>query len=356
MKKLLSSFIAAVLISSVLHIPNHSTAASSDVLSIQLDKRIIDLDTKAVMKNKSPFLPVYMTRAWSGVKLHWNQKSRTVTVMVDGKPYEIKNGSRTVRTGDKTITLETAPYIDNGRVMIPASLLQQIAGVGVNLNEKYRTLTINSNGRSPIAIADARPDIKLFGKDIEDGVYKGLELEVAGKRHHYNWETPLGWKEVPELIVSDLNQDGKQEVIILLNQGSGTGIHAQDVHIISMTDFKEIPIESQEETIKKWVSTELKKDGDLLQASIHLNDKGNDVKLRIPDLDFVEQSEIGFGGVVYHRIENNKLIARLGGAVHFSMYIGDLEITYAYEEGRYVADKLQFTPFDEYKPYVQKRN
>lgn len=356
MKKILSSFIAAVLISTALYIPNHSSAASSEVLSVQLDKRLLDLDAKAVMKNESPFVPVYMTKSWSGVRLHWNQETKTVTVTVDGQSYKIVHGSRTVKVGEKTIALDIAAYIDNGRVMIPASLLQQMTGIGVQFNEKYRSLTINSKGRSPIAVADNRPDVKIFGENIEGDVYKGLVLEIAGKRHHFDWETPLGWKEVPELIVSDLNEDGKSEVVVLLNQGSGTGIHAQDIHIISMSDFKEVSIEAHEDTIKNWVSTELKKDGDLLQASIVLHDKGDDVILRIPDMGFVDQSEIGFGGVVYHRVENNKLIARLGGAFYFSMYLGDLEITYAFEEGRYVADKLKFTPFDEYMPYVQKQN
>ncbi|WP_054956982.1 copper amine oxidase N-terminal domain-containing protein [Paenibacillus dakarensis] len=357
MKKVLSSFIAAVLISSAIYIPNTSSAASSDVLTINLDNRMINLDTKAVMKNETPYLPIYLTKTWAGVKLNWNQKSKEVTIKVDGKTYRIKNGSNAVVAGEQTITLDNPVYIVNGRVMIPSSLLQQMTGVNVQLNEEYRTLTINSKGRSPVAVADTRTDIKLFGKNVKDGLYHGLELEIDGKRHLYNWKTPLGWKEVPELLVNDLDQDGEPEVIVLLNQGSGTGIHAQDVHVIRMKDFKEIPVESQEETIKKWVTTELKKDGDLLQVSVHLKGKGSDVSLRIPGLEFVNESEMWFGGVIYHRAQNNQLIASLGGSVYFSgVYIGNLDITYAFEQGQLVADKLEFTPFDEYKPYVQEQN
>ncbi|MFC7681079.1 copper amine oxidase N-terminal domain-containing protein [Paenibacillus sp. GCM10028914] len=358
MKKLLSSLVAAVLISSALYIPNQSpaSAAPATTFSVHVDEQMLRLDTYPVIKNETPFLPLYMTREWAGVTLKWNQKNKVVTVLVDGKRYEIKNGSRNVVSGDTIIKLDSAAYIINGRVMIPTSLMERMMGAKVVWQEKYHNVLVNSKGKAPLAVAEGRSDVKLYGRDLKDGVYKGLELEIAGKRHRYNWETPTGWKEVPELIVSDLNQDGESEVVVLLNQGSGTGIHAQDIHVISMKDFKEIPIESQKETVKKWVSTELKKEGDMLHASIQLKGKGDDVILQIPDLEFVEQSEMGFGAVVYHRVENNKLIVRLGGMVHFSMFIGDLEITYAFKEGRYVADKLQFIPFDEYKPYVQKSN
>ncbi|UNK17367.1 copper amine oxidase N-terminal domain-containing protein [Paenibacillus sp. N3/727] len=358
MKKLLGSFIAAALISSVIHISDSSSAvsaASSAVLSLRTDEQIVELDTDPVIKNGNPFLPVYMLREWSGMKLKWDQKSRSITVWSDGERYVMKNGSRTVVNGEKKITLDTAVYIVHGRAMIPASLLEQITGAEVEWDKDLQAIMVKSNGKRPIAVADNRPDVKLFGMDEKDGVFEGLVLEAAGKRHKYNWETPLSWKDVPQMTVEDLNKDGKSEVVVILNQGSGTGLHVQEIHVVNPVNFKEIPVESLEDTIKKRVSTQLKKDGDMLHVTVDIKGSQNNVNMHIPDFDYVDQTEMGFGAVMYYAVENNKLVLRTGGNVSFSAFIGDLEITYGFNNGQYVAEKVQFIPFEEYKQYIQEQ-
>lgn len=354
MKKILSTFMAAALISSVIHISDSVSAASPTVLSVRADEQFIELDTDPVLKNGTPFLPVCMIREWSGVKLHWNQKSKSVTVLTDGKRYEIKNGSKTVVAKDKQLTLDSAVYITNGRVMIPASLLEHLTGADVRWNKEMEAIMVKTHGKRPIAVADNQPDVKLFGLDEKQGVYTGLMLEVEGKRHKFNWKTPLSWKEEPYLTVQDLNQDGKPEIVVLLNQGSGTGIHAQDIHVVNPVDFGEVQVEAMEETLKKWVSTELKHEDGLLRVTIDNKVTGGNLTLRIPDHEFVDQSKIGFGAVVYHQIENNKLVVRWGGTVSFSGFIGDLKVTYGFKNGRYEAESVQFIPFDEYEQYIQK--
>lgn len=354
MKKILGSFITAVLISSVIHISDISYAAAPAELTLRMDEQFVEPETAPVIKDGTPFVPVYMIREWSGVKVSWDQKSKSVTVWSDGERYVMKNGSRTVVNGDKRITLDTPVYIVHGRTMVPSSLLERMTGADVRWSKELRVIKVDSNGRRPIAVADNRPDIKLYGVDEKDGVFEGLVLEAAGKSHKYNWKTPLSWKDVPQMTVQDLNNDGKSEVVVILNQGSGTGVHVQEIHVVNPVNFKEIPVESLEDTIKKRVSTQLKVDGDMLHVTVDIKGSQNNVNMHIPDFDYVDQTEMGFGAVMYYAVENNKLVLRTGGNVSFSAFIGDLEITYGFNNGRYVAEKVQFIPFEEYKQYVQK--
>ncbi|WP_106766510.1 copper amine oxidase N-terminal domain-containing protein [Paenibacillus faecalis] len=353
MKKLLCSFVAAALISSVISISGNVDAAPSEVLMLRMDERIEKLDTDPVVKNDTPFLPIYMLRDWSGVKLRWDQESKSVTVWSDGGQYVITNGSRTVVNGNKKVILDTPVYITHGRMMIPDSLLEQMTGADVRWAKGHQVVKVNSNGRSPIAIADNRPDVKLYGVDEKDGVYQELILEIGNKRHKYDWKTPLGWKEIPQVTVADLNQDDEPEVVILLNQGSGTGVHSQDVHVVNPVNFEEIPVESLEETVAQWVTSELKVDGNNLHVSVDIKGTDHNITMNIPDHAFTDMTELGFGAVDYHSVKNNKLVLRTGAAIYFGVFIGDLEITYEFRDGRYIAGEVEFIPFEEYKQYVQ---
>lgn len=353
MKKILGSFLAAGLLSSFIYMSHNTYAASASQLSLQLDHQIVKPDVLPVMKDGELYLPVYISKGWTGIQLHWNQKDKSLTVWSGGERYDMKNGSRKVSSTKADTILPSPVFIKDNRVMIPSSLFKALTGASIQ-RDGDQTVMVNTKGKRPLAVAGNRQHVKLYGLNENQGIYQGLVLEVSGQRRHYPWKTPVSWKESPELIVKDINGDGKPEVVILLNQGSGTGLHAQDVHVVNPVDFTEIPVEPVEETIKNRVIGEIKRAEGILTVSVNTNESQVTLNIPDPDQDRTDQTAVGFGAVVYHAVENNRLVARLGGNISFSEFVGDLEIVYGFQNGRYEAEKVRFVPFDEYKEYVQK--
>ncbi|KKO53656.1 stalk domain-containing protein [Paenibacillus sp. DMB20] len=352
MKKILGSFLAAGLLSSVIHMSHSTYAASAPELSLQLDHQMVKTDVHPVMKDGELYLPVYIAKGWTGIRLHWNQKDKSLTVWSKGERYDMKNGSRKVSSTKSDTALSSPVFIKDGRMMIPSLLFKAMTGASIQRDDE--AVMVNTKGKRALAVADNRQDVKLYGLNENQGIYQGLVLEVSGQRQRYPWKTPVSWKESPELIVKDLNGDGKPEVVILLNQGSGTGVHAQDVHVVNPADFTEIPVEPVEETIKNRVFGEIQRAGGVLKVSVDTKESKVTLNIPDPDQDRTDQTSVGFGAVVYHAVENNRLVARLGGNISFSEFVGDLEIVYGYKNGRFEAEEVRFVPFDEYKEYVQK--
>lgn len=353
MKKTVSTFMAAALIASVIQMPGSVSAASTE-WSLRLDQQLVEMDVKPVLHGKEIFVPVSVIHGWKDVKFRWNQKDKSVNVWAGGIRYDIKTGSSKVKTSKSHISLPAPVYIEKGRMMIPASLLKAMTGATMKQDAKLQAVLIDTHGKRPIAAAEGQKGVKLFGLNEKDGVYQKLALEIGGTQKTFAWTTPASWKDVPALHVKDLNGDGQSEVLVVLRQGSGTGMYLEEVHIVNSSNLTEVPLESLEETLSKRVTSTIVREDNHLKVSIDWKDSG--IKLSIPAADRgqTENKEVGFGAVIRHSIENGKLIARVGGAINNSEFIGDLEIVYGLNKDRYEAEKVSFVPFKEYKEFVQK--
>ncbi|NMO95980.1 stalk domain-containing protein [Paenibacillus lemnae] len=350
MKKLLGSLMASVLLSSVIHSGNGAFADARQELSLRMDHQMVNMDVQPVVNNGEVFLPIYIIRDWQGIQLQWNQLDKSLTAWAGGQRYVLTNGSDEVSTtAGRDIQLTHPVYIEQGRVMVPLSLFKRLTGAAVVVGGEQEVVKVNSGGRRPLAYGDSRKDVKIFGNNEKDGVYHGLSLEIGGKQHHFPWSTPTGWKEIPQLIEADLTNDGEEEVTVLLNQGSGTGVHAQDVHVIRAKDLTEIPVQSFKEIVKEKVSSAIKHQNGVLTVTVTAD--GREMTLEIPDEDGsrTDHSAVGFGSVVYHSIENGKLVLRLGGSISPSEFVGELVITYRWSQDKLTAESVQFILFPEYQ-------
>lgn len=353
MKKTVSAFMAAALIASVVNMPGSASAASTE-WSLRLDHQMVDLDVKPVLHGKELFVPLSVIKGWKDVRFHWNQKGKSVSVWSGGNRYDIKTGSSKVKSSKSDINLPAPVYIKKGRIMIPASLLKTMTGATLKQDAKLKAVLIDTHGKRAIAAAEDRKDVKLFGLNEKDGVYQNLALEIGGNQKTFAWKTPASWKDVPSVRVKDLNGDSQAEVLVVLRQGSGTGMYLEEAHIVNPANFTEVPLESLEETLSKRVTSEIIREGDHLKISIDWKDSGIKLNIPVADRGQTENKEVGFGAVIRHSVENGKLIARIGGAINNSEFIGDLEIVYGLNKDRYEAEKVTFVPFKEYKEFVQK--
>ncbi len=49
-------------------------------------------------------------------------------------------------------------------------------------------------------------------------------MQIANIERYFRWENITNKTFIPKLILSDLNKDGKEELIVILTIGYGTGV------------------------------------------------------------------------------------------------------------------------------------
>lgn len=115
-------------------------------------------------------------------------------------------------------------------------------------------------------------NIKLYfvEKDENYALYKEFILQINGVKGFFRWENATNPTYAPELLLSDLDKDGKDELIIILTKGYGTSLRDQEVHVIKLERFfYEILVENPNIILHK--NVEIKEDSE--DFEILLNNK-----------------------------------------------------------------------------------
>ena len=351
MKKWLVSLAAALLLSSIAQSSQVRGASEPSEYRLEIDYESVSLDVNPIVyENNEIFVPIYMVRGWGGIKLQWDQESRSVTARTEQGDFVIASGRGEVIHGGKKLKYIRAPYIHQGRMMVPASLVETMTGAQSRLARGKGAVIVDSLGSRPLASAEGKGDVRLYAAGADqERIYQGLVLEAGNQRKRFDWETPVSWKEAPQLYAEDVTGDSEPEAIVLLNQGSGTGIHIQEAHVIRLSDFKEIPIQPFEEIISEQVQTSLRYDQGMLHIRVVV-EGSEPVELTLPDPDkyFGQVESVGFGAVIHHQVKDHKLSVSLGGAISMAQFVGELMINYVYRDGRFEAESLQFTPYEQH--------
>ncbi len=166
---------------------------------------------------------------------------------------------------------------------------------------------------------------------------------------------------MPELKVYDFDGDGEQELAVILNVGSGTGISLYELHVVEyqsagarvgqkLQDY----IFAQNDYMKK-LATEIQfkksiKNKELF-GQIVLGGQSYEVKLAEYQKEYGEEkigNQLGYGGIVrFEAAEQGlKLVVAIGLAIEGvaePQYIGevDAKVTYS-SEGIFTLDNFQF--------------
>lgn len=195
-------------------------------------------------------------------------------------------------------------------------------------------------------------DVTLYAKKI-NGVYIDFKIDFQGgvliRPYWINTTNPT-WS--PQIIYEDINKDGKNELIIILTKGTGTGILEQEVHVFQIqnqrinNELVEVPVEVLVDDpiaiVLKNVKTELLPN----EANISIGEKKyaidtNPLKNK-PEHLF---PDIYFGNLINFEINDNQLIAKIGGQISpAGGSIGDIQITYMFKDKMYQAKSIEFKP------------
>jgi hypothetical protein len=192
-----------------------------------------------------------------------------------------------------------------------------------------------------IVSQNKKENITLYGRKM-NGLYRGFKIDFKGgiyTRPFWNSETSLTY--APQIFYKDINKDQKEELVIILTTGHGTGVLSEEVHVFNTLDngLTEMIVDNPLAIIYKNVKTKLSNK----EAEIHIGDK--EYKVDITPFEIKPKNlfdDIGFGSIIDYEVMNNNLMVRVSGQISPAMAIGDIILVYVYRNNMYQAKTIDF--------------
>lgn len=117
-------------------------------ITLKINGEQIITDTSPEIKNGRTFIPMRAMFEAIGIEVNWNDETKTVTAInnKDNSKMELTIGKDTATINGNTIKLDHAPYISNGRSMVPVRFIGENFNYTVNWDENIKQVILtNSN-------------------------------------------------------------------------------------------------------------------------------------------------------------------------------------------------------------------
>lgn len=240
-------------------------------------------------------------------------------------------------------------------VMLVGGIL--LSGCGINeLNSVTQGVVEDSPNREVTAQKEQEPNMKLI-QSSEDQKMKlfqtesepGVTLEINGTNKHFNWDfTETGTP--PQLLFGDLTGDGKEEAIVIIQTGRGTGLDTYDIHVVDANDLSEFGVQRYEEIIAGQIQSKVLKNEDgILTVNVMVQGKEYTFTHNSdPDSNY-EQDKLGFGATVIYYVDNQQIKVNFTGSVGASP-IPVCEFTAVYKfdspSNKFIVDTIEVKPIE----------
>jgi hypothetical protein len=331
-------------------------------------KLIVDGET--VLPSLPPFfsddkvyVPAKVIMEYYSSEQQWDNAMKTLTISDGSSKYVLQPGNEYMQGDGYQFSLGGPAILRNGNFYIPADALNSLSGAEVKLNAAQTEVSITSGDVSttvrtpsePLAIATENDQVKLYTTLKNGDTYEGFVVEVNGNKHTFDWEAPRLLGYTPEIHYADIDQDGQEEVVVILWLGTGTGMSMQELHVIKPNQWKEMNVPSADQAASTWVTSKISNEkGDAL---IQIQVKGatpSMTTMRYPDRGEDDNlgEKAGIGAVTHYIVEDGRLKAETNVYIGFLESIGTL--TFAYKAGNdgMESESIRFAPHEEYASYV----
>lgn len=225
------------------------------------------------------------------------------------------------------------------RFMMPFVISFNLFQFKENHGEDYKLLSSTSEG-----------NIKLYAVDWKDeeirqsGVYEKILLQINENKKEFSWKVDVGLAFAPELILSDVNNDNKDELIVITTKWTGTEVSIKEIHIFKVDNFEEIEVVEPLEEIKNKVHTELHEDSDPVIINISIGNSKFSTRLKKDSVGFWFE-DVYFGNVINYSVANKRLIATVAAQVSPSLFFGEAVIEYIFEDGVLRTSSIRFNVY-----------
>lgn len=241
------------------------------------------------------------------------------------------------------VTCDVTPQIIGGRTMVPVRWVAEALGAEVNWDEQNNAVNIN---KLHFVCSNPEAKARLYPFQEINGMYDGFILEVNGNRQYFNWKNVSNPTFAPRIIFTDINQDDEEELIIILTTGTGTGVHIEDIHVLNPGTFTEFEVEAPAEIVKQNIVTGIACDGDQVVIHIKIGDEETTV---YKDKDYAAAwfDSVSVGDNLHHEVIDNKLVVKMGVQASPAGFVGEIEATYVFENGKYRVKSITYNNEDD---------
>ncbi|MFP5109522.1 hypothetical protein ACSU6B_22625 [Neobacillus sp. C211] len=226
--------------------------------------------------------------------------------------------------------------IIDGSPFVSIEAISSELKLDVEYDEKSKTLHI-SNKREPqskVVATLKKTNATLYATEREGNLEKfRLELD-GGIRWFPNWRSSSAPAFGPSLFFEDINQDGKEELVIILTTGHGTGINITEAHVLQKTKtnigyiYQEKLIDNPVAVINKYVKTK-KLSNDKVEITI------GKTKTSVTFYEYLKHEEIVFS------VYKNNLVVYMSGQISPPIE-GGILITYEFQDNMYQSKKIEY--------------
>lgn len=187
------------------------------------------------------------------------------------------------------------------------------------------------------------------------GIYKEVLLDIKGKRKYFPcWEVDTAESYKPKLILSDINNDGKKELIVISTSGTGTGVHIDNVHVFNVDTFSDIHVANSIETIYRNVKTNITKGNGIVTISINISGNVFTAKAKESSAE-LWLNDVYFGNRIQYYVADNKLYAKVDAQVGASLFAGETTIDYVFRNKMLDTDNITFRGFNDMNLFIWDR-
>lgn len=193
--------------------------------------------------------------------------------------------------------------------------------------------------------------VKLYAIEESQGEVEGVTVDMDGKQQDFDWSIPnTGTGMSPQVFNTDLTGDGREEAVIIIQTGKGTGLDNFDIHVLGTEDLSEIKVQDYKEVIAERIESHVTANANGTTA-ITVKVQGNEHQFNT-NVELAansNQDELAFGGVVIYALENQRIISRLGASIGASpQYVCDFKVTYTFDhvKNEFVADQIEIGTYE----------
>ncbi|WP_347490002.1 hypothetical protein ABDB91_02270 [Desulfoscipio sp. XC116] len=171
--------------------------------------------------------------------------------------------------------------------------------------------------------------VLLANKQSEGGMFKEITVQTECKSKTFPWVNTSNPTYVPIAHITDVNKDGRKEIVVILTTGTGTGVHLEEIHVLNRENLTEIipGVENPFDAIYKKVGSKISKNNGKVNVVVEWDDKKIEKTYNESDAG-VWNKGVGFGGFVNYQLHNNNIYAIVPGFATPSLTVVEAIVEY----------------------------
>ncbi|WP_199623618.1 hypothetical protein [Paenibacillus alkalitolerans] len=193
--------------------------------------------------------------------------------------------------------------------------------------DSSQTETVGTQPLSEKTELAAADGVTLYGGKEEGGVFRVITIKTGNTEKSFSWSTVTNESYFPDLKLIDTDQDGNDEIVIIVTKGYGTGVYDQEIHVLNEEDLSEMPVESAIEFINGSAKSEIVKAYGKMKVTLDISGEKFEQSYE-ESFAAVWHDKVGFGSIVRYQLEDNKIVAVIPGNISPAGFVVDVKLEY----------------------------